>query len=264
MSSETVDKMATKRAPRTGSHLSYYFTTVLIVAVLGLLIWGLNREPSMEVGDRQEKDNIPITDEFLFDREQLSKSQDKYTLYNNGQRVSYFWFLSQLSTNDVLRQSFIDTLNASRFETFRYESPPLSSALKDNDFEFILLDSPHLKGIKAELHTFAEHFDLAKTKGQVYAKFLNLGGSSTLIAPTPLNDEPAYRYSSIGPFIKKSSLVEEKNQVNEIMRQVAREGLSACEKSSKTYISTEGSGVYWLHVRFDPRPKYYSSQYRQL
>ena len=66
MSSETVDKMATKRAPRTGSHLSYYFTTgtqkaginlvnlilVLIVAVLGLLIWGLNREPSMEFGDR--------------------------------------------------------------------------------------------------------------------------------------------------------------------------------------------------------------------
>lgn len=113
----------------------------------------------------KENDKIPITEEFLFDREQLSKSQDKYILYNNGERVSYFWFLTQLSVNDALRQSFIDTLNASRFETFRYESPPVSSTLKDNDFEFILLDSPHLKGIKADIYTFAEHFDVAETKG---------------------------------------------------------------------------------------------------
>ena len=44
---------------------------------------------------------------------------------------------------------------------------------------------------------------------------------------------------------------------------IGKQGLEAGGKNYKTYISTEGSGVSWLHVRFDPRPKYYSSEYRR-
>merc|ERR1711893_452123 len=101
-------------------------------------------------------------------------------------------------------------------------------------FEFILVDSPHLSGIKADMYTFGEHFRKVP-RGQVYATFNNLGGDSTLIAPVPLNNEPEYRYSSIGPFVKHSTDQNQINQVDEVIRQVAKEGLSAARKKSKTY-----------------------------
>ena len=56
-------------------------------------------------------------------------------------------------------------------------------------------------------------------------KFPNFSHTSTLIAPVPLDGYPDYRYSSIGPFIKKSTSSAEKNQVNEVIRQIALEGL---------------------------------------
>merc|ERR1712227_915097 len=130
-----------------------------------------------------------------FELEQLSNDQDKYRLRNNGVPVSYATFLESLAQSDEFRQIFIETLNGSRFETFRIETPPVSDTLKENAFEFILIDSPHLKAIKPDYYSFAEHFERAK--GQSFAKFLNLGGTSTLIAPVPLESEPKYRYSSI-------------------------------------------------------------------
>lgn len=196
---------------------------------------------------------------LIFTRRELTRGQDQYTVTYNGERVASSWMLNQLSKSAEHRATFIATLNGSRFDTFRYESPPISTH-DDPLFEFILLDAPHLKGIRADIDTFAEHFKPNTT----VSKFLNLGGSSTLIAPVPLENKAAYRYSSIGPFIKHSVQPGEKGQVDAIIRAVADEGLAALAKRHKTYISTEGSGVYWLHVRFDPRPKYYSSQYRQL
>ena len=46
-----------------------------------------------------------------------------------------------------------------------------------------------------------------------------------MLAPVPLDEDPDYRYSSLGPFIKKSSSFSEKKQVDEFIRQVALEGL---------------------------------------
>jgi hypothetical protein len=66
-------------------------------------------------------------------------------------------------------------------------------------------------------------------------------------------------YSSIAPFVRKAP----REDIISLFKKLSAEGLKAAKKSAKTYISTEGSGVYWLHVRLDPRPKYYSSQYRQ-
>ena len=123
-----------------------------------------------------------------FELERLSNDQDKYRLRNNGVPVSYATFLENLAQSDEFRQIFIETLNGSRFETFRIETPPgmvipetlvlklnkkkleiskfepkkVSDALKDNAFEFILIDSPHLKGIKPDYYSFAEHFERAK------------------------------------------------------------------------------------------------------
>jgi len=251
MTSETM----AKRAPRTGTDFSYYCLTVAVVAFLSLFLWGMDRTPTIKSSPPVKKHVNGI----VFTRHELSRSQDQYTVTYNGDRVASSWLLNQLATSAEHRATFIATLNASRFDTFRYESPPISTS-DDPLAEFILLDAPHLKGIRADVDTFAEHFKPNTT----VSKFLNLGGSSTLIAPVPLENKAAYRYSSLGPFIKRSTLQSEKNQVDEIIRTVADEGLAALDKHHKTYISTEGSGVYWLHVRFDPRPKYYSSQYRQL
>lgn len=59
-----------------------------------------------------------------FELDPISRSQDRYQLRINGKSVSYVTFLENLAKSDRFRKSFIETLNDSRFETFRIETPP--------------------------------------------------------------------------------------------------------------------------------------------
>ena len=115
-----------------------------------------------------------------FELDRLSNSQDKYRLKTNGKPVPYVTFLENLAKSDDFRETFIQTLDESRFETFRIETPPgtaqvlkkaenfqndpekVSDKLKNNAFEFILIDSPNLKDITSDIRSFAEHFERAK------------------------------------------------------------------------------------------------------
>ena len=115
--------------------------------------------------------------------------------------------------------------------------------------------------VKLKSETF---FESNSTSGKIYAKFLSLSKQSTLITPVPLTKSAAYRYSSLGPFVKKSRTKRQIAQVDEVIRQAALEALAACDQKRPTFFSTAGTAVYWLHFRFDRKPKYYQSEYRQM
>lgn len=210
--------------------------------------------------ENEEQKPVEST-KYKFTLSKLSQQQDKYELYKGSEEVTYYHFLRQMKVNKDLRQLFINTLRDSRFLKFRLEMPPISAHLKNLAFEFILLDSPGLQSTP-DIESFAEHFN--QPSGQLYATFLNFSKTSTLIVPTPFGAKTAKRYASIGPFMKKSNNKKQRAQADQLVRQVAIEGAAAFEKTTKTYISTAGGGVAWLHVRLDSRPKYYQSMYRRM
>lgn len=207
--------------------------------------------------------------EYRHETINLSNSQIKYIIYQGDKQLSYYKFLTGLENEKQLRDYFRMVLNDVPFDTFKWETPSINANTITRPFEFIIVNSPHLKNIRPDTGSFREHF--RRNAGKLLSIFNNLGGDSILISPNPpvkngefdYNSDRLYRCSSIGPFIKLSSTEEDNAQVDLMLATIGKQGLEAGGKNYKTYISTEGSGVSWLHVRFDPRPKYYSSEYRR-
>ena len=81
--------------------------------------------------------------------------------------------------------------------------------------------------------------------------FLNLGKDATLVAPCPQVANNAYTH--IAAFTRKAPT----SQQHQLWQTV---GATVEQKVSNKplWLSTAGAGVYWLHVRLDSRPKYYS------
>lgn len=97
---------------------------------------------------------------YKFVLTKLTQHEDKYELYKSNMKVTYYEFLKELSDNNAaLSELFINTLRESRFAKFRFETPPISTDLKDSlSLEFILLDSPELQSTP-DVEAFAEHFN---------------------------------------------------------------------------------------------------------
>merc|ERR1712187_583010 len=91
--------------------------------------------------------------------------------------------------------------------------------------------------------------------------FLNLGGDARLVSPLELGDRE--QYGHIAAFVRNAAAKEQQGfwaQVGSAMERVLEERMSR-----PTWLSTEGSGVPWLHVRLDTRPKYYhTAEYKSF
>ena len=112
---------------------------------------------------------------------------------------------------------------------------------------------------------FQEHFDLCDKD---VVTFSNLGGDAHLVVPCPPAkpysdfDRNNYRniYGHLAAFMKLNPNMD---QTHNFWIQVAKtfeEQIQKRSKDSPMWLSTCGTGVYWLHVRLDSRPKYYSYQ----
>ena len=110
----------------------------------------------------------------------LSETQDKYELLQFGEtkrnrnpywtswpmsNQNFFKMISEKSEKgNYQRRKFIAELRQSRFPTFRFETRPISTQLKGETFEFILVNEPALQSRQADIETFAEHFQRGDTK----------------------------------------------------------------------------------------------------
>ena len=107
-------------------------------------------------------------------------------------------------------------------------------------FDHQLIDSPALARVRADPGAFKGHL------GRPANTFRNLGGSSALVAPSATGD-----YPHLLAFLRSAPDA----QIQALWTAVA-DAVDAWE--GPLYLSTSGLGVYWLHVRLDPRPKYFT------
>ncbi|UCG73909.1 MAG: hypothetical protein JSV45_05920 [Chromatiales bacterium] len=170
-------------------------------------------------------------------------------LVKNGSRLPFRQLFSLLEHDPDFREWYSQALMNSALEAFFWEHPPVTSATFDNEAEFVLLNAPSLAGVRADSTAFESQF-ASQPQGDVLV-FPNLGGDALLIVPRPVGRLEAYPH--LAAFLRHAPQA----QVHALWRTVAttvREQLS----TTPMWLSTAGLGVYWLHLRLDTRPKYYS------
>lgn len=129
-----------------------------------------------------------------------------------------------------------------------------SATMASTPFEFILNDSPGLAQVsEGEPESFAEHLSEGCGSAGVRS-FYNLGRDALLVSPCEIG--PRQPHAHMASFVRAAPAA----QVDTLWRRVG-EGLARRVGEvggAPVWTSTSGLGVYWLHVRLDSRPKYYT------
>lgn len=157
-------------------------------------------------------------------------------------------FIDGLKNDAGFRAYFNNLLAECPFKAFFWEVKPIIKKDLRQVFEFVLVENHTLALAKPDTHAFAEHF----TRSGMYAtSFFNLGGDALLVAPMPVTDVNSYTH--LATFIRRAP-AEQTNAFWQLAGQKYEQQLSELP----LWLSTSGLGVYWLHLRLDSVPKYYS------
>ena len=135
-----------------------------------------------------------------------------------------------------------------------WETPSFSRSTLSLPFEFVTLPAPHLACRPSDGGAFAAHFGV--TAQCSTATFTNLRGDATLVVPCPPRGSSALRaptHGHLGAFVCSAPAA----QRDAFWCAVGAAAREAAKADGPTWMSTAGSGVPWLHVRFDARPTYY-------
>ena len=182
--------------------------------------------------------------------EHLSRFDDttiKLGLHRDHRAMSVQQVLTAWEQEPDFCGFFIRILAGLPFAAYFWEMPPLLTSTLGQDFECVFVDSPALIGIHPEPEVFQQHY-LKACEG--VASFENLGGDAMLVAPVP-HAEAAY--SHLAKFCRCAPL----HQQIALWQRVGK--LSGQQVGGQPlWLSTSGLGVFWLHIRFDRNPKYYT------
>ena len=171
----------------------------------------------------------------------------KFAINVGSSPVSYADVIHRWQNDANFRAFFVGLLLESPFSTFRWETPPITTATRHQPFEFVLLDSPDLAS-DPDPAAFGEHF-AAVGPGQV-VEFPNLGNDAIMVVPCP--DDPLSDYGHLAAFLRHSREPQQ-HSLWELVGAAMHNRLGP----KPVWLNTAGGGVSWLHVRLDDRPKYY-------
>lgn len=178
----------------------------------------------------------------------------KYEVINNEEPMSYADALDLWRHDEPFRSFFISLLADVPFSAYRWETPPVTLNTINREFEFVLLDSPLLVR-PSDKKPFSSYFTAAESDAGIVV-FENLGKDALLVVPSPQGDD--FAYAHLAAFTRNGP----DSQVHALWQMVGQT-MQQSISNKPIWLSTEGSGVSWLHIRLDSRPKYYGfSPYR--
>jgi len=160
--------------------------------------------------------------------------------------------IEEIEAGSVIKyNSFNSLLVDASFEAYRLETPALSLNSLDSPFEFVLINAPGLLNRTVDSTTFSEYFceDRANVM-QSIVQFRSLGGDATMIVPSPCAIYETYNH--LASFVRGAPMIQ-----IDALWQVVGQLLESEVSDRPLWFNTEGSGVAWLHVRIDTRPRYY-------
>lgn len=161
---------------------------------------------------------------------------DRYIITENGYKITNDMFRDFLIHSFKFRCFFIDLLKECKYESYFFEC---ARFIDEQQFNFVLLNCT--TDFNADGSPFKEYF----TDSNVVT-FKNINGDTTLIVPTH-SDLHNNHYKNLASFVRNI----DEDIIHELLIKVGQN-----LKNGK-YLSTNGLGVYWLHVRICDTPKYY-------
>lgn len=173
-------------------------------------------------------------------------------LLRDAEPLSFSEVMTRWQDDPEFRRFFISVLADAPFSAYFWETPPVTRTTITQKFEFVLVDSKSLEGVHTDQQAFSNHF--ASTKpGTSVIEFSNLGGDATLVVPCPVGPLPAY--SQISTFSRQAP-DDQQHQLWSMVGAALERRLGA----QAIWLSTSGLGIYWLHIRLDSSPKYYTHE----
>jgi len=185
----------------------------------------------------------------------LSESVQRVTLEEDGRRLTWSDVIA-LWTDPHFATFYSGLLADAPFSHFFWECPPVTtSRAAELPFEHVIVKAPPFQA--ADPDSFAEHL---RSEGPA-AAFANLGGDAILVAPCERGHRSLYGH--VAAFVRGAS----DDQRAALWALVGHTMCNVLDERGErpTWLSTEGTGVPWLHVRLDSRPWYYHhSAYRNF
>ncbi len=176
----------------------------------------------------------------------------KFSLFKDGSPLTYEQVIHDWQGNHEFRRYYFSILEEPIFDAFFWENPPITKSNLDQNYEFVLVNSSQLSKVNADSNPFLEKFNSNSLNNSVIA-FENLGHDAELIVPCPITSKNTYAH--LAEFIRNGP----ENQKHDLFV-ILGNSLMRKINSNPVWVSTSGLGVYWLHIRLDSRPKYYSYQ----
>lgn len=173
----------------------------------------------------------------------------RFRLSRAGVSASWRAVIEAWLRDPEFQDFFVTLLAEVPYAAYFWETPPITQASLDRSFECVLIDSPFLAAVSPEPRAFVEHCK-SGTERDGIALFPNLGGDALLVAPCP--GSPEIDFAHLARFVRKASPFLSRA----LWRRVG-EAMHRCVGPRPMWLSTAGTGVYWLHVRLDTTPKYY-------
>jgi len=177
----------------------------------------------------------------------------RHTLVERGAAMSRARFLQLLGESTAFADWHSELLARAPWPAFYWENPPFAAGAMERPAEFVLMEAPALAAMQPDPETFRDHFGT----GYGVVTFPNLGGDALLVVPEPAADSGAYPH--LAAFLRHGP----REQTRALWRTTTR-AVAGRLGEAPLWLSTSGTGVAWLHVRLDRRPKYYQfAPYRE-
>ena len=171
----------------------------------------------------------------------------KISIFKDDRQIAYIEAIESWQQDESFREFFISLLADTSMPAYFWETPPVTKATVDREFEFVLIDSPKLADIEPDPSDFNKYFESATEE---VVAFPNLGNDALLVVPCPITDILASTH--LANFVREAP----KSQQHLLWSTVGR-SLQQRLNQQPIWVSTSGLGVHWLHVRLDSQPKYY-------
>ena len=154
----------------------------------------------------------------------------------------------QLWQEDLnFRTFFIFLLVNSPYKAYFWETPPITQETCDRPFELVLVNNLRLAKVKPNYRSFQQYFQSQED----VVTFANLRKDASLVVPRPLTKESAYPH--LAAFVRNAP-----EEQQHLLWQTLGKEIKLNLSQKPLWVSTSGLGVYWLHIRLDSYPKYYS------
>ncbi|MEO0877038.1 MAG: hypothetical protein AAFY48_20775, partial [Bacteroidota bacterium] len=182
---------------------------------------------------------------FRYQVQQLAPNCYQYQIYQNDALLTFNELAHLWRSSSDFALWYSDLLSNAPFDAFFWEHPPLRANTLDRPYEFVLVESPTLARVVADPTPFRSFFGEA-----LAVSFPNLRADAQLVAPRPTPEE---NFPHLASFCRRA-----KHDQLQAFWQTVGELFEHWVTPETRWLSTSGLGVYWLHVRWDLRPKYYT------